>query len=108
MTSSDYVLPLVRQALDEFDDRPLEVSVRRAVRIASLVGDSRTAVRLGYELRPLGGDRRANAADVKRARCTDINSARVTDKKSAFPLTSSPRSTSVRHGPDSARQDIRF
>ncbi|HUC24147.1 MAG TPA: hypothetical protein VMA73_15670 [Streptosporangiaceae bacterium] len=67
MTSSDYVLSLVRQALDEFDAQPLEVSVRRAVRIASLVGDSRTAVRLGYELRPAGGgDRRANAADVKR------------------------------------------
>ena len=66
MTSSDYVLSLVRQALDEFADRPLEVSVRRAVRIASLVGDSRTAVRLGYELRPLGGDRTANATDVKR------------------------------------------
>jgi len=67
VTSSDYVLSLVRQALDEFDARPLEVSLRRAVRIASLVGDSRTAVRLGYELRPSGGgDRRANAADVKR------------------------------------------
>jgi len=46
VTSSDDVLSLVRQALDEFDDRPLAVSVRRAVRIASLTGDSRTAVRL--------------------------------------------------------------
>jgi hypothetical protein len=60
------VLSLVRRALDEFDDRPLEVSVRRAVRIASLVGDSRTAVRLGYELGPACGDRKANAADVRR------------------------------------------
>jgi hypothetical protein len=60
------VLSLVRQALDEFDERPLEVSVRRAVRIASLVGDSRTAIRLAYELRPLGGDRTANGTDVKR------------------------------------------
>ena len=67
VTSSDHVLSLVRQALDEFDTRPLEVSVRRAVRIASLAGDSRTAVRLGYELRPAGaGDRKANAADVQR------------------------------------------
>jgi hypothetical protein len=66
VTSSDDVLSLVRQALDEFDDRPLEVSVRRAVRIASLVGDSRTAVRLAYELRPIGGDRTANGTDVKR------------------------------------------
>jgi hypothetical protein len=66
VTSSDDVLSLVRQALDEFDDRPLEVSVRRAVRIANLVGDSRTAIRLAYELRPLGGDRTANGTDVKR------------------------------------------
>jgi len=60
------VLSLVRQALDEFDDRPLEVSVRRAIRIASVVGDSRTAIRLAYELRPLGGDSTANGTDVKR------------------------------------------
>ena len=60
------MLSLVRQALDEFDDRPLEVSVRRAVRIASLAGDSRTALRLAYELRPAGGDRTANGTDVKR------------------------------------------
>jgi hypothetical protein len=67
VASSDYLLSLVRQALDEFDTRSLEVTVRRAVRIASLAGDSRTAVRLGYELRPSGGgDRKANAADVKR------------------------------------------
>jgi len=66
VTSSDDVLSLVRQALDEFDDRPLEVSVRRAIRIASVVGDSRTAIRLAYELRPLGGDSTANGTDVKR------------------------------------------
>jgi len=66
MTSSDHVLSLVRQALDEFDDRPLEVSVRRAIRIASLIGDSRTAIRLAYELRPVAGDAQANAVDVQR------------------------------------------
>jgi hypothetical protein len=43
VTSSDYVLSLVRQALDEFDDRPLEASGSRAVRIASLIGDSKWA-----------------------------------------------------------------
>ncbi|WP_331751948.1 hypothetical protein [Streptomyces chartreusis] len=60
MASSDYILQLVRQALDDFDDRPLDVSVRRAVRIANLVGDTRHAIRLSLELRPTGGDRHTN------------------------------------------------
>ncbi|MFE5586360.1 hypothetical protein [Kitasatospora sp. NPDC056531] len=55
MASTDDILALVRKALDEFDDRPLRVSVRRAVRIAGLIGDTRTAVRLAHELRPAGG-----------------------------------------------------
>ncbi|MCX5346005.1 hypothetical protein [Streptomyces atratus] len=54
MASSDYILQLVRQALDDFDDKPLEVAVRRAVRIANLVGDTEHA-RLSLELRPAGG-----------------------------------------------------
>ncbi|MFJ6385917.1 hypothetical protein ACIQI7_38675 [Kitasatospora sp. NPDC092039] len=66
MTSADHILALVRTALDEFDDRPLSVSVRRAVRIASLVGDTEVAIRLGYELRPSAGDPRANAKATKR------------------------------------------
>jgi hypothetical protein len=45
VVSSDHVLPLSRQALDKLDARPLEVSVLWAVRLASLAGDSRTAVR---------------------------------------------------------------
>ncbi|MBQ0850215.1 hypothetical protein J8N05_18635 [Streptomyces sp. BH-SS-21] len=60
MASSDYLLQLVRQALDDFDDKPLDVSVRRAVRIANLVGDTRHAIRLSLELRPPGGSRRSN------------------------------------------------
>ncbi|MFE5084509.1 hypothetical protein [Streptomyces mirabilis] len=60
MASSDYILQLVRQALDDFDDKPLDVSVRRAVRIANLVGDTKYAVRLALELRPMGGDRTTN------------------------------------------------
>ncbi|MCX5095929.1 hypothetical protein OOK36_45450 [Streptomyces sp. NBC_00365] len=50
----------MRQALDDFDDKPLEVSVRRAVRIANLVGDTKYAVRLALELKPMGGDRTTN------------------------------------------------
>ncbi|MFC5664990.1 hypothetical protein ACFP3U_18640 [Kitasatospora misakiensis] len=66
MTSADQILALVRTALDEFDDRPLTVSVRRAVRIASLAGDSQVAVRLGLELRPSGGDPQANGEATRR------------------------------------------
>ncbi|REK84463.1 hypothetical protein DY245_43200 [Streptomyces inhibens] len=60
MTSSDYILGLVRKALDRFDEEPLEVSVRRAVRIANLAGDTKYAVRLALDLRPIGGDRETN------------------------------------------------
>jgi len=66
MTSTDDILALIRAALDEFDDRPLQVSVRRAVRIAGLIGDSQAAVRLTHELLPMGGDRQANAASFQR------------------------------------------
>jgi hypothetical protein len=66
MASSDEILALVRTALDEFDDRPLEVSVRRVVRIASLLGETQTAVRFGMELKPLGGSKTANGEDTQR------------------------------------------
>lgn len=60
MATSDHILRLVRKALDEFDDAPLEVSVRRAVRIANLVGDTKYAIRLSFDLKPTGGDRETN------------------------------------------------
>ncbi|MFE7537246.1 hypothetical protein ACFU67_23595 [Streptomyces rhizosphaericola] len=66
MTSADQILTLVRTALDEFDDRPLSVSIRRAVRIASLAGDSQVAVRLALELRPSDGDPKANGEATRR------------------------------------------
>lgn len=66
MASTDDILAPVRRALDEFDDRPLDVSVRRAVRIAGLVGDTRAAARLAHELRPVGGAPTANAATLQR------------------------------------------
>ncbi|MGI5133797.1 hypothetical protein [Streptomyces sp. CA-106110] len=65
MAFTDDILALIRTALDEFDDRPLQVSVRRAVRIAGLIGDSRAAVRLAHELMPSGGDPQANASSFK-------------------------------------------
>jgi hypothetical protein len=66
MTSTDEILSLVQVALNEFEDRPLEATLRRTVRIASLLGESQTAIRLALELSPLGGDRTANAEDARR------------------------------------------
>jgi hypothetical protein len=60
VAASDYILRLVRSALDSFDEEPLEVSVRRAVRIANLMGDTKYAVRLALDLKPTGGDRETN------------------------------------------------
>ena len=66
MTDSDHILELVRKALTEFEDRRLEVTVRRAARIAVLLGDTKVAVRLGLELKPRGGHPPANADDTRR------------------------------------------
>ena len=66
MDSTDNVLALVRKALDEFEDRPLDASVRRVVRVAHLLGETRTALRFSYELKAFGGDKQANGEDTKR------------------------------------------
>jgi len=66
MTTTDELLALVRRALDEFDDRPLSATVRRAVRIANLLGESEIALRLAFEVKSIGGDSRANAEDARR------------------------------------------
>jgi hypothetical protein len=63
---NDYVLTLVQHALDEIDDRPIDVSARRAARIASLLGETEFAVYLGMELKPTGGHPPANAEDTRR------------------------------------------
>ncbi|WP_433697034.1 hypothetical protein [Nocardiopsis sp. CA-288880] len=66
MDSTEHIMTLIRRALDEFDDHPLQVSVRRAIRIASLAGDSHAAVRLGFDLQPRGGDPAQNRDNLKR------------------------------------------
>lgn len=66
MSLTDDVLAQVRKALDEFDDRPLDVSVRRVIRIANMLGETRTALRFSYEVKVFGGDRAANGADTRR------------------------------------------
>lgn len=49
---TDHIRHLVQQALDEFDDRPLGTSARRAYRVARLLGNTQVAHRLHLELRP--------------------------------------------------------
>lgn len=66
MTPTDDVLAQVRRALDEFDEQPLEVSARRIIRVANLLGETQTALRFSYEVKAFGGDRKANGADTRR------------------------------------------
>lgn len=60
------VLGLVRRALDEFDDRRLDITIRRTARIAVLMGETALSVRLGLELQPFGGLPAANREDTLR------------------------------------------
>lgn len=60
------ILELVRLALDEIDSAPLAASVRRTVRVANLLGDSRSAVRMGLEVKASGGHPPANAEATRR------------------------------------------
>lgn len=66
VVTSDHILRLVAQALNELDSVTVDVSARRAARIASLLDDSNLAVRLGLELKTLGGAATANADDTRR------------------------------------------
>jgi hypothetical protein len=74
MTSqTDHQLDLVRSALDQFDDLPLPVIVRKVVRIASLLGESELAVRLGLEVKPSRGHPPTNAAESRRLMLDDLD-----------------------------------
>jgi hypothetical protein len=64
-TSAD-VLRLVQRALEEIDVAEVDATLRRTVRIASLLGDTRSAIRLGLELKPSGGHPPANAEMTRR------------------------------------------
>ena len=60
------ILQLVQRALNQFDEDPLDATVRRVVRIANLLGDTFSAVRLGLELKPARGHPPANAEAIRR------------------------------------------
>jgi hypothetical protein len=63
---SEQLLSLVQQALNEIDDRPVDVTVRRVARIASLLGETVLAVYLGLELKTTGGHPPTNAENTRR------------------------------------------
>lgn len=65
MSSAD-ILYLVRAALDEFDSVDLDVSIRRVVRIANLLGETKTALRMSMEVMAVGGSQLANREDLRR------------------------------------------
>jgi hypothetical protein len=65
MMAVDEVLQLLRRALDEFEDVPLGASVRRALRIALLLGDAEPAWRFRQELSPVGGSGVVSASEVQ-------------------------------------------
>lgn len=60
------VLRLIQHALDEFETVPLEASIRRAIRIANLLGETYAALRLSFEIKPTGGHPAANADMTRR------------------------------------------
>lgn len=65
-STSEDVLVLVRTALEEFDNASLSATIRRAIRIANLLGEPKVAVRMGLELKPLGGHPPSNAEMTRR------------------------------------------
>ncbi len=60
------ILELVQHALKEIDDVELDATLRRTIRIASLLGDSFNAIRLSMEITPSGGHPPANAEMTRR------------------------------------------
>lgn len=65
-TVNDDLLAQVRRALDEIDQVPISATGRRTARIASMLGETEFAVRLGLELKTLGGHPPTNAEETRR------------------------------------------
>jgi hypothetical protein len=75
-------LALVRQALNDFEVIPLSGSVRRAIRIANLLGDSETAIRLSLEIRSHGGNKFTQSENLTRY-LVDSQGAAASDSPAA-------------------------
>jgi hypothetical protein len=63
---NDELLRLVRAALDEIDGATVSATARRTARLASMLGETELAVRLGLELKPGGGHPPTNGAETRR------------------------------------------
>jgi sugar/nucleoside kinase (ribokinase family) len=64
-TETERLIELVRLALDEFESVTLAASIRRALRIAQLKGDSAFAWHFRKDLRPIGGSRNILRAELQ-------------------------------------------
>lgn len=60
------LLVMVRRALEDIDSVSLDATLRRAIRIANLLGESRAALRLSFEIKATGGHPPANAEATRR------------------------------------------
>ncbi len=65
-TLNDELLRLVRDALEDIDQVAVAASARRTARLASMMGETELAVRLGLELKPSGGHPPTNASETRR------------------------------------------
>jgi hypothetical protein len=63
--TNDEIQALVKQTLNEMDEKPIAVTLRRVVRVANLLGETKTALRFSLELRPFRGSKIANMNDMK-------------------------------------------
>jgi hypothetical protein len=99
---SEHLLSLVQQALNEIDDRPVDVTARRAARIASLLGETELAVYLGLELKPLGGHPPANAEDTRRL-MADPSLWGTSDSPVETAITTYTNTRRIESGPDEGK-----
>ena len=83
MTETDYLLDLVRVALDEFEVVPLSASVRRALRIAMQRGDQDEAWFAREDLRPMGGTRYLAQSELQ-AIWPDLDPTTATERHRAL------------------------
>ena len=56
-SETESVLMRIRGALDDFENVPVSASLRRAIRIGYLIGETEAAWRLTLDSKPIGGSR---------------------------------------------------
>jgi hypothetical protein len=99
---SEHLLSLVQVALDEIDSRPVDVSARRAARIASLLGETELAIYLALELKPSGGHPPTNADETRRM-MADPSSWGEIDSPVEAAMTTYLNVRGIESGPDKGK-----